>query len=1234
MEPVKIEINGKEYSVSPEKTILDVVNEYKIDDIPTLCHSPELKPYGSCFVCVVELVGRPNLAPACATRVAAGMKVLTRSDRVVASRKTAFELLVSNHYADCLSPCKLGCPAGVDAQGYIALAAMGQFRKAIDLVRETNPFPAICGRVCVRKCEAVCRREILDEPVGINNVKRFVSDYPGAYDGTPERAPSRGKSIGVVGGGPSGLTAAWFLGRKGYDVVVYEAMKYAGGMLRYGIPEYRLPKAVLDREIEYICRAGAVVKTGVKVGRDLTMEELRQQHQAVYIAAGAWGSKDMGIENEHTTQGVVGGIDFLYEKTEDHTPMKGTIVVVGGGNTAMDVARTSWRLGADKVIILYRRTKAEMPADKMEIEDCIKEGIEILELAMPTKALAENGKLKALRCIRMKLGEPDASGRRRPIPQEGSEFDLPCDMAVAAIGQEPVLGGVIGVAGCQPKVSKYNTITVDTATMKTNIPGVFAGGDVADDGPTVVIDAIRDGQRAATYIVDFLGDGKAPASAFIIRKDDWDKPTRKELGAIPESPRHHVHEISVEERAGNFREVSSGYEHEDMTHEADRCLSCGCLRYDDCKLRFYCEEYHIDINHYKGYVRKHKIDDRHPYVSYDPNKCILCSRCIRTCMKILPISALGLVSRGFKTEMRPAMNDPLAATNCVSCGSCVASCPTGALTVKYPFAGRACLDHDQIETSCGFCSIGCSMKVNKVSDNRYWTEPSGLPGDYLCRYGRFGNDFVIRSRRVYNPSERTGGKRNDVSLETAEIRIAQALQQAKETYGPDAVAVFLSPELSNEEMYLAARIAREGLGTNNVSSLTLIEGGVEAGELDRAFGFTASTADRSVLRDADLIVCNNTDTLNDHLILSVEIMAAVNDRNAKLIISNSSLDNLDKLSSLTVDPMRGRAALLWNGVIQRLIDTGFVKREELSAIKGGKDFLSDNFDYSMKATVAATGVDARKVEATAALIAGSKKIVFVYSPDRAQNQAPGDITALANLTLLLRARGVRADMLLPGVSANLAGVEICGAAPTFKPGRVLADGLNNVRSNAALKALLEEGKLKAALIIGEDPMRSNRTASYFRNIEFLAVIDWAVTETIMYSNVAIPGSTFFESNGTRINFEGKLTRFNNSVTPPSGVPTWKVLADLALKLGIKAEFSCAFEITAAIETALRNSTGSLFSFYWNEGVRTAWEGKGTLNVADTRPMPSTLVQPITMIEKYKKDLRDLGVERYNKSASR
>jgi formate dehydrogenase major subunit len=1218
MENIKLSINGHEIEAAPGKTILEVVRENSLDDIPTLCNSPELAPYGSCFVCVVEVKGRNNLVPSCATRIAPGMEVETRNPRIIDSRKTAFELLLSNHYADCSSPCMEGCPANVDAQGYIALSAMGELQKAIDLLREKNPLPAVCARVCVRKCEDVCRRMDVDTPVAINNIKRYLSDALNAYSTQPECLPSTGKSVGIVGAGPAGLTAAWFLGRNGIKPVIYEAMPRTGGMLRYGIPEYRLPDDVMDREVDYIKKVGTEINCGVCVGRDVSLEELRKKHDAVFIAAGAWTGKAMHVEGEFDTEGVVAGADFLPEKVNNREPLKGTVVVVGGGNTAMDAARTSWRLNADKVIILYRRTRAEMPADKIELADCIEEGVEIMELAAPIGIIRENGKLKALNCQRMVLGEPDASGRRRPVPQEGSEFLLPCDLVISAIGQDTVLDGLTETGIGEVQVSRWKTFVINTRTMETSIQGVFAGGDAADDGPTVAIDAIRDGQRAAKAITSWLAGETISAEPFAVHKEFWSKPGRNELGDIKESPRHEVQSIGIEERRNSFKEVATGFDPEDHQHETARCLSCGCVRFNDCDLRLYAEEYGVDMNEFKGHVRRHKIDDRHPYIVYDPNKCVLCSRCVRTCARVLPISALGLVGRGFKTEMRPAMNDPLVETSCVSCGNCVDACPTGALTMKYPFSGRACLETEDILTHCGFCSLGCEIIVRSFGDQHYFIKASGKPGDYLCRYGRFGNELFIKEGRIKNPMIREGSSYKTVQQDTANQAIVAQMKKAAEEHGADKVAVFVSPELTNEEFLLASEIARKGIGTNNVGSLAILSGSGRSGVLDKAFGFTASTANRECLKNADLIICNNTGLEDDHLILAVDVIQRVRD-GAGLIVANSTLANSDEhLSSLTVDPMRGRASFFWNAVMQELMNRNVISPDKLP----GRDEFLKGRSVLIDAAAVNAGVDESQILKAAALICSAGNIVIIHSPDRPQDAAPDDIEIFADLALMLKNAGKQIEILLPRLIANSAGLEVMGADPAFLPGRVSVgeNHLPGAATSSELRKLLEDGEIRAAFIIGENPLNYSRTGSWFRNCQFISAMDWTDTETTMAADVTLPGSTYLENTGTRCNFEGNVICFNGAVTPASGKTGIEVLECLAEAFSIL--------INKTPDELAGEKLFDMVRFYWNTGEERNWDGRGTLIPIKLDARASSIQPPLTHGQKYRKEIREVGTERF------
>ncbi|MCP4291430.1 MAG: FAD-dependent oxidoreductase [bacterium] len=1222
MSKIKMTVNGNEVETSAGKTILEVVHDQGLDTIPTLCHSPELKPYGSCFLCVVEVEGRPNLVPSCATRVMDGMKVETKNTRIIASRKTALELLLSNHYADCSSPCQEGCPAHVDAQGYIALAAMGETMKAVELIREANPLPAVCGRICVRKCEVVCRREDVDTPVAINNIKRYVTDEADCYTPDPERDPDTGKTAGLIGSGPASLTAAWYLGRRGIRCTMYEALDQTGGMLRYGIPEYRLPDDVLDKEIDYILRAGSEIKTNVRVGVDITLDDLRAKHDAVFIGAGAWTGKAMRVEGEHDTEGVVTGADWLPPQAEKPTPIPGqVVVVVGGGNTAMDCARTAWRLDAAKVIVVYRRTKSEMPADDMEIEDLLEEGVEIMELVAPIGIVRENGKLQAIKCQRMQLGEPDDSGRRRPVPQEGSEFDVPCDLAISAIGQDTVLDGLVETDIGNIELTRWNTYSVNTNTLETNLPGVFAGGDAADDGPTVVIDAIGDGQRAAKSMVSYITGEERTREPFVVRKSFWAKPGQQELGDIPESPRHEIHLTDVDDRRNNFSEVATGFEFADNEHETARCLSCGCVRFDDCSLRLYGEEYDVDMDRYKGYVRKHKVDDRHPYVSYDPNKCILCSRCIRTCEKVLPISALGLVGRGFKTEMRPAMNDALQDTNCVSCGNCIDACPVGALTAQYAFDGRACLDTDDQNTHCGFCSIGCKLKVRKFGEENYFLTSSGEPGDYLCRYGRFGSELLIQSDRITSPMMRDGHEYREVPLTDATESIVQRMRSVAKEHGPESVAVFASPELTNEELYLAGRLAREGLGTSNVGSLAILSGAGRSGAMDPAVGFTASTADRSCLSDADLIICNNTAMESDHLVLNVDVISPVRDGGAKLIVSNSTLDPGDmRLSSLAVDPMRGRGSYFWNAVLQMVIDDADVS---IDSIAGAKEFL-DGRKISPELAAAKSGVDEKHIAEAANLIKNAKKVVIVHGVDRPHDAAPDDLEIFTNLSVVLNKNGRQAEVLLPRQLANSAGLEVMGADPAFGPGKVSAEELPGAANSQMLREYLEGGKIRAAIILGENPLDFDRPGSWFQNIEFLAAMDWTETETTRFADVTLPGSTFLESAGTMCNFEGRVINFNSAVKAPAGISGLEVLKELGQKFGLEI----SADLSSHLDTLMTERLGEMKPYYWNTGQPRPRPENGKLIPVEDDARASSMRPALTHSQKYRKEIREVGTERF------
>jgi NADH-quinone oxidoreductase subunit F len=461
-----------------------------------------------------------------------------------------------------IANCRHTCPAGVDVPRYIRFISQGMFAEALAVVREKIPFPAVCGYVCFHPCETKCRRGEIDEPIAIRALKRFAAEHDaGLWKQRMKIAPATGKRVVIVGSGPAGLTAAYYLAKLGHSVTVFEALSEPGGMMRVGIPKYRLPREVLDAEIDVIKELGVDIRTNSKV--ESLGRLFREGYDAIFLALGAHRGVGIGVEGEDLPR-VIECVSFLRDVNLGKEAKLGDkVAVIGGGNAAIDVSRTALRLGAKEVTILYRRTRAEMPASPEEVEEALYEGINVQFLAAPSKIKRENGALK-VECIRMKLGAVDASGRRRPEPIEGSEFNMDFDSVIAAIGQTPEIP-----AGFSLPVERGNTIQVDTDTLATPEQGVFAGGDVVT-GPASVIEAIAAGRQAAISIDKYLG-----GSGLI---DETLAPP-EELGALPEveegeRPRLQMPCLPLSERLSGFAPVELGFTEEVAIEEARRCLRC------------------------------------------------------------------------------------------------------------------------------------------------------------------------------------------------------------------------------------------------------------------------------------------------------------------------------------------------------------------------------------------------------------------------------------------------------------------------------------------------------------------------------------------------------------------------------------------------------------------------------------------------------------------------------------
>jgi formate dehydrogenase major subunit len=681
---IKVTVNGREVEVYDNLTILQSLLQEDIA-IPHLCYDIRLdRANGNCGLCVVELgeKGQERDVKACQTPIREGMVITTVSPRLETYRRIRLEQLLSDHNADCVAPCVQTCPANIDIQGYLAQVSNGNYEAAVRIIKDKNPFPVVCGRVCPHPCEAQCRRNLVDSPVAINHVKRFAADWDLAREQAwlPKTEAPTGKKIAIVGAGPSGLACAYYSAINGHAVTVFERQPHAGGMMRYGIPEYRLPKATLDKEIGIIQSLGVRIVTGKALGTHISLEDLHRDFDAVYLAIGSWRATPMSIEGENLA-GVMLGIQYLEQVTRGRDFDLGDTVVVGGGNTAIDCARTALRKGARSVKLVYRRTREEMPAESYEVEEALHEGVEMVFLMAPTRITpAENGR-KNLECIRMQLGEPDRSGRRRPVPVEGSETIIEADTIIGAIGQSTNTQFLYN--DLPVKLNKWGDIEVNGKTSQTSEDRIFAGGDCVT-GPATVFQAVAAGRRAAEAMHSYLRMGYVRESYvdYSCSRGSMEDLPRWEFEERPKFHRATMPAIPVAERKNNFTEVELGLPEQAAVTEARRCLKCGCGERYDCNLRNEATSHGIEFRpplHDRPYI---PIVEDHPFIIRNHNKCISCGRCIAACAEIEGPDILSFYIKQGRQLVGTKSGLPLEKTDCVSCGQCVNACPCGALEYK------------------------------------------------------------------------------------------------------------------------------------------------------------------------------------------------------------------------------------------------------------------------------------------------------------------------------------------------------------------------------------------------------------------------------------------------------------------------------------------------------------------------------------------------------------------------
>ena len=660
--PICLTIDGREVEVDEGASILDAARKLGID-LPTLCHQDGLEPVGSCFLCVVEVEGLNRLVPSCTARAEDGMAVTTDSPEIRAARKMALELLLSDHTGDCEAPCTLACPAGLDIPGFIRHIAAGRRRQAIALIKESIPLAGALGRICPRFCERVCRRGELDAPIAVCALKRFAADADLATHDcyVPPQAEPTGKRVAVVGAGPAGLSAAAFLLAKGHACTVLDERLEPGGMFRYAIPEFRLPADALDGDIDVIRRSGAVLRRNVRVGRDVSLEELREEFDAVFLAIGAQLEPKLECEGGEL---AASALEFLSGVAEGRRPdVAGGCVVIGGGNEAVDAARTAVRLGAQPVTVLWEKDRRAMPAFGESLAAAEAEGVELELLARPSRIEKTEGGGLAISCQR-----------------GGGSFRLEVSYAVHAPARrvDASLVESVGLA-----VSNKG-IQADRHTLATGVDGVFAGGECVS-GPRAGVRAVAAGRRAAVSIHQYLsGLEVAPEPKPINVR--LGKLTPGQIGILKrefgERDRVDMPLVEMARRRVSFTEVERGLPEGMAIGEARRCLQCDCIARDTCKLRRYATEYGADVGRFKGEKRPFARDLSHPEIVYEPGKCILCGLCVRLAAQAGEKLGMSFWRRGFITQARVPFEEPLADGLAEIGARCAAACPTGALALK------------------------------------------------------------------------------------------------------------------------------------------------------------------------------------------------------------------------------------------------------------------------------------------------------------------------------------------------------------------------------------------------------------------------------------------------------------------------------------------------------------------------------------------------------------------------
>jgi len=998
---VKVLINDKEIITEKGVNLLELAQANSIY-IPSLCYLKGYPPPSNpCGLCVVEIEGE-GIVRACEYIVEKEIEVKTDTPQIKAIREKILKNLITNHYGDCIAPCHIPCPGGLNIQGYIGFIAKGDFKAALALIKERLPIPAVVGRVCPRFCESICRRALIDEPIAINNLKRFVADYGLKYgEIQPELKPLNGKKVAVIGAGPAGLSCAYFLRLEGYEVTIFDKEEEPGGLLRYGLPNFKLPRDVLKKEVENILKLGIKFEGGKEWGKDFNLKDLfNAGFLAVFLAIGARKEKLWNFPGENL---ALSGMEILYKFNKGILSLenfqKKRVIILGCSYTAVEISRILRRFGAE-VSIIFPRSRIEISIPHREINYAEKEGVKFLFVTAPIE-------LKKEEVYRIKLMKTMLSDKREIITIPETEFTLEADYVIRAWG-ETVDNNFKNFGELEAKLELREDGFIKIGPhLQTSIPGVFAGGDFIY-GPRTVIHAVSSGRRAAHSIKHYLENlskkDTEKNKSFSIRfnfsrgkkPEDIDS---KFLEAFPVAERSRLKERAPEERIKDFDEITIGLSEEEAIAEANRCLKCGCLGIHKCNFREIIIKENISVSEASTKM-KYLINKEHPFIEVDLNKCIACERCVRVCSH----SAIDfkIINKGTPYEY---INFSFK-NNCTNCGNCVDVCPTGALvkkSLKVPYLRK---EAKAVKSVCGYCGTGCNLTIWVKNGRILEITGEDLPPNYgsACVKGRFGFDYYRHKDRLKKPLLRKSIKEDfkEVDWDTALEYVAEKLIKIKEKFGPETIGFLTSSQASNEENYLLQKIARVIFKTNNIDCSARVCHAPSVAGLIATVGSGAACADFDEIFNTEVLFLIGSNPETSHPVLAEKILKALNN-GLKLIIADPIKIKLVDKAHLWLNLKPGTNVALLNGIAYVILKEELYNKEFIEKFvenfEGYRDYILSEWDLSTAEKI--TGVKKVFIEQAAYIFATSKRGLIYWGLGLTEHRSGSyGVMAAVNLATL------------------------------------------------------------------------------------------------------------------------------------------------------------------------------------------------------------------------------------------